>query len=234
MKHAIVFRQIGLAASVCAGLALAYPQELSAKDPPPEVSADGLHLQKSTKERLVYVKPGATLTPYKRVAILDCYVEFEKNWQRDYNSSRIGLEGRVSDKDVDRMKSKLAAEFKMVFIDELQTNGGYEVVDTAAPDVLVLRPALMNVEVNAPDLMTADIGATVVRSAGQMTLYLELWDSATNTIIARVMDAQADSNAFAQRASGVTNKVAADRILKGWAEDLRKHLDAANGKASGP
>lgn len=232
MKYAIVFRQIGLVASVCAGLALAWPQQLSAKDAPPQVSADGLQLQKNTKQRLVYVKPGATLTPYKRVAVLDCDVEFEKDWERDYNSSRVGLDGRVSDKDVEQMKSKLAAEFKRVFIEELQTNGGYEVVDTAAPDVLVLRPALINVEVNAPDVMTADIGATVVRSAGQMTLYLELWDSTTKTILARVMDAEADSNAFAQRASGPTNKAAADRILKEWAKELRQHLDAANGKAS--
>lgn len=233
MKYAIVFRQIGLVASVCAGLALAWPQQLSAKDAPPQVSADGLQLQKSTKQRLVYVKPGATLTPYKRVAVLDCDVEFEKDWERDYNSSRVGLDGRVSDKDVEQMKSKLAAEFKRVFIEELQTNGGYEVVDTAAPDVLVLRPALINVGVNAPDVMTADIGATVVRSAGQMTLYLELWDSTTKAILARVIDAEADSNAFAQRASGPTNKAAADRILKEWAKELRQHLDAANGKASG-
>jgi hypothetical protein len=33
---------------------------------------------------------------------------------------------------------------------------------------------------------------TVIRSAGSMTLYLELWDSMTNTILARVMDAQTD------------------------------------------
>jgi hypothetical protein len=202
------------------------------QDAPPEVSPDGLHLQKSTKNSLVYTKPGATLAPYKRVAILDCYVEFEKDWEKDYNRSRVGLEGRVSDKDVERIKKGLAAEFKKVFSDELQKKGGYQVVDVAAPDVLVLRPALLNVEVNAPDLMTAGIGATVVRSAGQMTLYLELWDSATNTIIARVMDAREDDPAFAQRANRVTNQAAADRILREWASRLREHLDAAQGKAT--
>jgi len=233
MKRAADFRWIGLLACVCAGLALAYPQEIRAKDPPPQVSPDGLQLQKSTQDRLVYVRPGATLQPYRRVAILDCYVEFEKDWQRNYNNSQMGLRGRVSDRDVEQMKSRLAAEFEKVFTDELRTKGGYEVVDKAAPDVLVLRPALLNVAVNAPDLMTPGIGATVVPSAGQMTLYLELWDSTTNKILARVMDAKADSNAFAGRASGVTNKAAADDILRSWAEELRKHLDAVNGKGSG-
>jgi hypothetical protein len=57
-------------------------------------------------------------------------------------------------------KTRLAAEFKKILTDELQNKGGYEIVTTAAPDVLVLRPALLNVEVNAPDLMTASFGAT--------------------------------------------------------------------------
>jgi len=133
------------------------------------------------------------------------------------------------------MKAALAAEFKKVFTDELQTKGGYQVVDTAAPDVLILRPAIVNLMVTAPDLMTADMSRTLVASAGQMTLYLELWDSATNTILARVMDPQADRGmgGMAQIADSVTNKAAADRILKAWAEKLRKHLDAVHGKTAG-
>jgi hypothetical protein len=215
------------AAAGCAAtlLALAAVPAVHAADAPPQETSDGLQLVKSTKSRLVYVRPGATFSQYDRVAILDCYVEFEKNWQRDYNSSHVGLAGRVTDSDVERMKSDLAAEFKKVFIDELQNKGGYQIADVAAADVLILRPALLNVEVNAPDLMTAGIGSTVVRSAGQMTLYLELWDPSTKTVLARVEDAQADDEDLAQRADRVTNKVAADRILRDWAEELRARLD---------
>ncbi len=229
--RALKLRQFGLIACLGAGFAMGHPPLASAADapPPPQVTSDGLQLQKSTKTRLVYVKPGATLAPYKRVAILDCYVEFEKNWQKDYNQSKVSLDGRVTDKDVEKMKTALAAAFKKVFTEELQKNGSYPVVDTAAPDVLVLRPALLNVEVNAPDIMSADIRSTVVRSAGQMTLYLELLDSTTNTIIARVLDAQADDETFANRASSVTNMAAADRILKDWAVELRERLDAVQG-----
>jgi hypothetical protein len=203
-----------------------------AADAPPQVSPDGLQLVKSTKTRLVYVKPGATFSQYRRVAILDTLVEFEKDWQKDYNRSRVSLEGRVTDADVERMKTGLAAEFKKIFTDELQNKGGYEVVTTAAPDVLVLRPALLNVEVSAPDLMTASFGPTVVRSAGQMTLYLELWDSTTNTLLARVMDAAADNDAFAKQANRVTNTQAADRILREWAQELRGRLDDVTGKTA--
>jgi len=225
------FRALGWAVCAATVLAVASTTAAYAKDAPPQVSEDGLQLVKSTKTRLVYVKPGATFSQYDRVAILECYVEFEKDWQKDYNNSKVGLEGRVSDKDVERIKTDLAAEFKKVFVKELQGKGGYQVVDVAAPDVLLLRPALINVEVNAPDILTAGIGATVVRSAGQMTLFLELWDPATKTILARVMDAQADDQAFGQVANRVTNKAAADRILEEWAEELRKRLDTVRGKA---
>ena len=55
-------------------------------------------------------------------------------------------------------------------------------------------------------------------------LYLELWDSTTNTILARVMDAKADEG-FAEQANRVTNTAAADRILSEWARELRERLD---------
>jgi hypothetical protein len=211
-----------------ASLALAVPSELLAKEPIPQVSPEGLQLQESKDARLVYLKPGATFNQYDRVAILDTYVEFSKNWQREYNDNITGLQGRVSTQDMDRMKADVAAAFKKVFTEELQKKGGYQVADTAAPDVLVLRPAILNLQVTAPDLMTADVRTTLVRSAGEMTLYLELWDSATNTILARIMDPQIDEG-FSVRASRATNKAAMEDILRDWAVKLRKHLDAARG-----
>jgi hypothetical protein len=230
MNVQITNRILGFVVSLGVAVLLAPAGALAAKDAPPEVSPDGLNLTKSTKNRLVYMKPGATFSQYGRLAILDPLVEFEKDWQKDYNRSRTGLEGRVSDADVEKMKERLAAEFKKIFIDELQGKGGYQVVDVAGPDVLVLRPALLNVEVNAPDVMTSGIEHTVVRSAGQMTLYLEFWDSTTNTLLARVMDAQADPDTMAQMGGSVTNKAAADRILRGWAKELRERLDDVKAK----
>jgi hypothetical protein len=58
-----------------------------------------------------------------------------------------------------------------------------------------------------------------------MTLYLELWDSATNTILARVIDAQADPQSYGQISSSVSNRAAADRLMQRWASELHKALD---------
>lgn len=195
---------------------------LYAKEAAPQTTPEGMELIKQTKERIVYAMPGATLDQYTRVAILDCYVAFKKDWERDYNRS-ASMGGRISDSDVERIKTELSAEFKKVFT-EVLTEAGHEVVDHTGEDVLVLRPAIVDLVINAPDTNSASVGRVIVRSAGEMTLFLEFYDSLTSAIIARVIDAQADNSAFAQRADHMTNKADADRIIKNWARELESHL----------
>lgn len=218
---------------VAVTMGLAFSSPLGAQNSPANVSSDGLRLQRNTGSTVVYLRPGAKFGKYDKVAILDCFVEFDKDWQSNYNSRQNDPSSFVGTNDMNRIKKELAGEFKKIFTQELQA-GGYAVVDTAAPDVLVLRPAIINLRVTAPDLMTPGINATVVSSAGSATLYLELWDSITNTILARVLDAQADQGfGGGQVANSVTNAMAADFILKGWADRLRKHLEAARANAGG-
>ena len=219
---------------LCAGLALGCPAGLAAKEPPPEVTKDGLHLYKQTKERLAYVRPGATFTQYKRVAILDCSVEFSKDWVKKYNRDQRDPSRKIRDRDLERAKTALQGDFKKIFTEELQQGGRYQVVDSGGPDVLVLRPALINIQVNAPDLMSAGRSATYIQSAGAMTVYLELWDAASNTILARVIDGSVDPDRYGQRSSSVTNRAAAERMMRSWADELRSRLDLVRGNDIAP
>ena len=204
-----------------------------AQEEPPQTTKEGLQLTKHTQQRLVYTRPGATFTQFKRVAIVDTYVEFSKNWLRDYNNSTSDPSRRISDSDLERAKTELSAQFKKIFSEEL-AKGGYQITDSGGADVLVLRPALINIAVSAPDLMTPGRSTTYAVSAGQMTLYLELWDGGSNTILARVIDARSDPQMYGQRTSSVSNRAAADRMLTAWADELRTKLDLAAGKRSNP
>jgi hypothetical protein len=221
-------------AALCAGLALGSPAGSAEKAPPPQVTEDGLNLYNSTKQRVVYVRPGATFTQYKRVAILDCLVEFSKEWVKDYNGDQRDPSRRIGDGDLERAKTSLQGQFKKIFTEELQEGGRYQVTDTGGPDVLVLRPALINIQVSAPDLMSPGRSTTYVQSAGTMTIYLELWDSVSNTILARVIDGKADPDMYGQRSSSVTNRAAADRMMRSWADELRSRLDLVRGKDVAP
>ncbi len=196
----------------------------------PETTKDGLQLQHHTKLGAVYLKPGASLAEYNKVKIVDCYVAFEKNWQRNYNRDSINLAEHVTTEEMQKIKDKLAAEFPIVFTKVLE-KGGYQVVDDVGEDVLLLRPAIINLTVTAPDLPTAGIRREIVSSNGSMTLYMELYDSQTSAKFAEVIDAEeVGNNGFAQQANKVTNKFEFDATLKAWAEILLKRLDEAHGK----
>lgn len=221
--HAII-RQISLTI-LFVSLMLA-SQLVSARSKLPEVSADGLRLTKQNNYAAVYMKDGAEFGGYDKVAILDCTVEFRKNWQRDQNED---IPFSVKDKDVARIKAALAAEFRKVFSQELVAKGE-TIVTEAGPGVLILRPAIINLDISVPDAMERIDGVTLTASAGQMTLYMELYDSTTNELLARVIDPEEsrDFGNFVVR-NEVTNLADANRILKQWADTLGDFLIQARG-----
>jgi len=201
-----------------------------AKSEVPQTTPDGLELLKQTRSRITYAMPDATLELYTKVALIDCAVAFAKNWDRDYNRN-VSLSRRIRPDDMEKIKAHLAEEFETVFTEEL-TKAGHEIVGHTGDDVLVIRPAIINLEITAPDVGDAGMTRVYVRSAGRMTLYMELYDSVTGAKIAQVMDAEAADRGFAMQANRVMNKSEADRVLRGWARELAEHLGPVREEAA--
>lgn len=194
----------------------------------PAVSPEGLQLVPDTRLRAVYLKPGADLSQYDRVALLEAYVSFAKNWQRDYNES-ANFEHRVSDRNMKEIRKKVAEEFNREMTRVL-TRGGRQIVAEGSTGVLIVRPAIVNLQITAPDVMAPGIDTTYVASAGSMTLYMELLDGKTGELIARVIDPEAADNAgIAQVANSVTNTADFDRVVRRWAQILNDHLADVTG-----
>jgi len=214
-------------------LALALTPQLdlwAADDDIPEFTHDGLQRVIDSNAKIAYVKPDADFSSYNRFMILDCYVAFKKNWQREYNRTRSA--SRVRDKDIDRMRKDMAEAFRDVFVTELTENGGYEIVDAPAGDALLIRPAIIDLVVNAPDTKSASRSYAFVNSAGAATLYIELYDSVSGEILARAIDRKADHNYITmQWATRASNRSDAKRILRKWAGWLRERMDEVHGKA---
>ena len=97
---------------------------------------------------------------------------FSKNWQRNYNE-QANFEARVSDKDMEEIRERVATEFKKEF-EQVLEKGGHKIVTDAGSGVLILRPAIIDLNVTAPDVMTPGMTTTFVASAGSMTLYMDL------------------------------------------------------------
>jgi len=214
--------------------AMALAQSVFAKDQQwPEVTEDGLHRVHDSKLALVYAEPGADLASYQRVNLMEATVAFKKNWERNQRSrsaSKLSTSSRVNTK---KIKQQLADEFAVVFTEKLQS-GGYEVVNETADDVLLIRPAIINLDITAPQAAGSGRTNSYVRSAGEMTLYVELYDAVTGDLLAKAMDRRSDRSDNSQIytwANSHTNESAAKRILDGWAQVL---LDALNEARSHP
>jgi len=194
---------------------------------PPEVSHDGLQLVHDTKLQLVYLRPGVDLSVYDKIALLDCAVAFRKNWQRDQNRTDPF---RISKKDMDEIRAKLAELFGQIMRDELAKHGGMTLSETADEQTLILRPAIVDLDITAP--AAADMGAgrsrTFATSSGSMTLYMEFFDGATGEIIARIADRESapDSGRMMWQNS-VTNRADAERVIRRWAVTLREGMERA-------
>ena len=189
------------------------------------ISFDGLELIEGSRVGAAYIDPNADFSVFQRVAILDPYVSFRRNWLRDQNRNRSR---NLRASDVDRIKADVAALFKEVFTARLEADGGYEVVDVGGDDVLLLRPAIINLDVTAPDVQTAGRSRTFTATAGAATLYIELFDSVTGDILGRAADRQRASRAggTVTWSNSVTNSAEARRIVGRWADLLRDFLDS--------
>lgn len=198
----------------------------------PDQTFDGLVLQPGKGSETVYVRPGAEFSGYTEYGLVPCQVAFRKNWLREQNNSRMDLSSRVTQKDVDTIKDNLAAACDQRFREALLEDPAYTLVETfgEGEPVLILRPNIVDLDVNAPDVMSSGRTRSYTTSAGEMTLFLEVLDGTTGEIQARVVDRRSgvDTNRL-QWSSGVTNRAEADRMLKRWASDLRKALDRVNG-----
>ena len=192
----------------------------------PEVTFDGLHLVKDSNLALVYAQPDAELAQYNKIYLADAYIAFQKNWQRKQNRSNPH---KISSDDMAKMRLELSSLFRQVFSSTLE-QGGYELVTERGEDVLLVKPAIINLDINSPDTLSGNPTHSYSESAGEMTLYLELYDSLSDDLIAKALDKKVDrQTGYFQWQNRVSNRAAANRILQLWADVLKNGLDEARG-----
>lgn len=200
-----------------------------AKKDLPAVNDEGMELVKNSELATVYADPGADLSIYNRVMLLDATVAFKKNWKRDQNR---GNALKVKDSDMEKIQAEVADVFREVFTKEL-VDGGYAIADAPGEDVLLVKPAIVDLDVSAPDIRSSTVTRNFSESAGEMTLNLELYDSVTNDKIAKATDRKRDHwRGQLEWRTSVSNRADARRMMTGWAEALRSALDEARSSTS--
>jgi hypothetical protein len=199
------------------------------RDNQPPITVDGLHLVPDTRLGLVYMDPEADLSIFSRLLLMDAQVAFKKNWRRDINQEKPF---HVTASDMERIKTEVSALFREIFAAELKS-AGFTLVAEQAQDTLIIRPAIVDLNINSPDTPRGGTIRNITESAGDMTLYLELRDSITGDLLAKAMDFQFDrSNITPFMMDRTRNSNAANRILADWARVLVEGLKETGVKTS--
>jgi hypothetical protein len=103
---------------------------------------------------------------------------------------------------------------------------GYTIVDKPGPDVLRVTPGVVNLYVNAPDVMSAGRSTSYTANAGEATMLLELRDSQSNALLGRVLDRRETRDSMGmQTANRVTNTADFRLLFKSWASGCVKGLE---------
>lgn len=183
-----------------------------------DVTEDGLVRVPSTRKAGVYRSPDVEFTQFRRIMIAPATVEFRKNWDR--------MNPGLKPSERERIAGDMVRLFHEELVAELVERGGYAIAEAPAPDVLRIVPMISELDITAPDAGTAAGTRTYVRTAGSMTLIVEMRDAASGIAVGRIIDYEkARDNRELQVANQVTN---AEEARIGFANAARYTREALN------
>lgn len=213
-----------LPARAALGISLAIGAVLICAAAEPQRDVDGLVRVQSRGIDHLYVLPEADFAKYNRVRLDPVDVSFDERWAPNARSRGAR---RLSDRDIENIKSSVAEEFEKTVENELK-QGGYTLVDENGPDVLRVTPSIVNLYISAPGQQSAPNARVYVANTGHMTLAAVARDSVTGEILARAVDTQRGRRTGRlELANSVTNMAAARGAFTQWARVLRTGLDDA-------
>jgi hypothetical protein len=170
----------------------------------------------------VWIRRGTDFSPYRRLIVMPAEIALRTASGRGSDRSFPLDERRMAD-----LRELLRESFRAELVDR----GGWLIAQEPGPDVLLLQGGLIDLVVRVPPERpgASARGGTWVASYGEMTLVIQLYDSRTHEILARIADRQQATPASGKELSRVEFSAASDlRVFFGtWARRLRQGLDAA-------
>lgn len=195
----------------------------------PETTPDGLALVKKTSADLVYRRPDVSFAGYTKVLLVEPTIAFRKHWKTDINFETPSRP--VTDEDMQKMIARGKELLLEEFATEL-TKGGYTLASGRGPDVLAVKPMILDLDVYAPepDNLTVTMANTYTKGVGNATLVVELFDSVSGQLLVRAFDQKSSEDnrsTWNVPRNQASNTADARRAFSDWAQMLAKGLDRA-------
>jgi len=193
-----------------------------AETPAAEQATDSLPLVKKNLHGELRLDAGANWSKFTQIKLEKATVEFSENWARDQRSRSGNL---PTEENMGRIKSELSELLDDVFKQQLTKDDIYTITDTDGENVMLITPRIVNLNIYAPDRMRNYIGFTLADSKGNMTLELEVHDSVSGALLARIIDSRQDpGTGHLEWTTSGNNRQAARFMFIRWAEKLRDLL----------
>jgi len=192
------------------------------------VGSDGLVQVPARTLDEVYVQPTLNLAQYRKVMVDPARFEFQKGWLKSINEQRDVQRWMMPDEQ-QRISTDAAAGLTDAVTAEFKGRG-YEIVAAPGPGVLRLTPSATEVFLNAPDTQSPGIQRYVThKDVGNATLNLEVRDSVSGALVARVVDQNtARENARFARTTDVSNQMWFGVLFAAWARNCATELETAH------
>jgi hypothetical protein len=209
---------MGAFVTICAGVMLA---GCSAARRPEETSPDGLQRVPSRSNGGVFREPGWPFNQYKRFVLEPLTVTFVEDWERQHPEA--------SDKEIKRIRNEAAKLFREQFEKELIEKGKYGFATEPDPDVLIIAPAITELDIAAPETEDARKQSFAMRSIS-LRITGELRDAASGRLVGRV-DMFSPSREYGTHELRPVNRTSnaheVSQAIRQWAQLFREALDVA-------
>lgn len=209
-------RQKILICAAALALSVASPFQTASFAKAPD-TIEGLYKVPSKRFDLLYLLPGADFRPYTKVMFDTPEVAFKKNWLRDYNNSTRSTQQRISEEDAQKALDAARTGLTEIFT-KVYTDGGYQVVTSPGPDVLRVQTAVVNLDIVAPDTMSAGRSRTFSSEAGSATLVVEARDSTSGALLGTAVDTREIGDSMGYLRNSVTNRADFSQAFERWAK----------------
>lgn len=193
-------------------------------DPGAEVTVDGLRRVRDSGFAQAWIKPGVDFRTYSKVMLGPVHVAYKRAPRSRGLAAQRG-DFALTDKQMETFKRYLLEALQKAF----SRSQYFSLVHEGGTSVIAIDTSIIDLVVNAsPD--PAGRNRNYNTSTAEMSLLMEIRDSETNELLARVAERREARSAGAginqlYRSNAVTDSAAIRQTFKRWAGILQKGLD---------
>lgn len=192
------------------------------------VSEEGLQRLGGTAFDEVWARPGVDLRQFQLLAVEQATIDYRDVEDGIRERSLLHRSGQTAFAIPEDERQRIERLFQRRLSESLERSSQFRYSPTVVPGALMVRASLVDYVSRAPREDRLPGRSQVwVRSVGEASLIVELWDPERDQLLVRVLDHEVMEAGASRlvRGDSVTSVAEIDRQMQRWARDLRQVVD---------